>query len=526
MGNVDGRQTGLIYPNEEIEVYAGLDQSIKLFTGKADTITTDSKGLRFKAFDNLALLKQEFITEEYQSVWRGVDVGVIVRSIVADSKWSPSADFIRTDTGVIAQHLDFRWKSRLDTLKRLVELSNSGEKRYVLYTDGAGVIHFRRYDDDTWPVAFMTTEADLGHVIEDLNGNQTRCLLFFEEFDDIGGTDYVLDHSAYQHDMEVSGTLSIKSKYQTKRFSMDWNDSSSNYGTIGGGSSMDIFDGQSWTIDVLFYPMSISGSGVRLLEGSGGGTQFALIARAASTDIAIDVDGSPSLYEWYPSVGWDIDQWNYLTLVGDGDNVYLYKNGALVDSDSKSPSGNWQGWQSSDVYVGNPSYAVDALIDVVRFNSKAYTTTEIYNYARPQLADITLTEISKVERGGEKFNHCIVKYTDNVWAQYPDPCPENPITKMITTSSERTDHDCYIRAKAIVQSHTKVPTSYKATAYSSRCDYRPNDLVEVYAPRYNIVGLFRLKNMTYTIRDNLRKLSMSLAEQDKELTQLLAIAGL
>ena len=136
------------------------------------------------------------------------------------------------------------------------------------------------------------------------------------------------------------------------------------------------------------------------------------------------------------------------------------------------------------------------------------------------------TDISKEERGGDKYNHCIVKYSEDIWAQYPDPCPDNPTTKLISTTSERTTHDCYIRAKSMVQSHTQVPTSYKAHAFSSRCDYRPNDLIEVFAPRYNIEGKFRLKNMTYTIRSNIRKLSMTLTEEDRELTKLLAIAGL
>lgn len=519
MGNVDGRLTGLIYPNEEIEVYTGRDQSIKLFTGKADTITTDSGGIRFKAYDKLALLNQEYITEEYQAEWRDTDVGVIIRAIVADSKWAPDANFIRTDTGVIIEHLNFRWKSRLEAIKRLVELANSDKKRYVLYTDGAGIIHFRRYDDDEWPVAFMTTEDDLGHVVEDLLLDDVRVLLFFEETYEDGGDDWIADETPYENDMEFYGNHSLSGKHQTKEFSQHFDGAAGDYGYVWADSSLDVFAGQVWTTDIVFWPDETP-SNHHLVQDYDLTDEYRI--RVSSGGTLIEILNTNDYWQWTPSVGWDANQWNYLTLVVDGSDVRLYKNGVLTASTTQS-SYDWVGSGTQGLHIARDFHCY---VDLFRHSARAFSEAEVNGYARSQMADLVLTDISKVEHGGDKYNHCIVKYSEDTWAQYPDPCPDSPVTKLISTTSERTTHDCYIRAKAIVQSHTQVPTSYKAMAISSRCDYRPNDLVEVYAPRYNIVGQFRLKNMTYTIRDNIRKLSMTLAKEDRELTKLLAIAGL
>ena len=535
MGNVDGRQTGLIYPNEEIEVYAGRDQSIKLFTGKADTITTDSGGLHFKAYDNLALLRQEYITEEHQAEWRDTDVGVIIRAIIADSKWAPDANFVRTDTGIIAERLKFRFKSRLDSIKRLVELANSGEKRYVLYTDGAGVIHFRRYDDDTWPVAFMTTEDDLNHIVEDLVDNNTLFLFWFGEKDGTSGVTY----EWWDGDDELTPYIGtgfdppirfytptgwdLSGRHRSKNWSQY---TESGYARIASDPVLDIDVNQAFTIDLSYYPTDTGQMDLMYFDTPlPPQVHIAMGNSGAHCEVALG--HSAGTMVWNPGITHDLNQWNYITLRVDSGDVSLFKNGTL--SAGTSTGFTWAIDPNEIKLAIDPytsSLTFDGYFDMLRLSKVSYSDQEIYNYARIQAADLVLTEISKMEMGGEKFNHCIVKYSEDIWSQYPEPCPDNPITKLIPTTSERTTHDCYIRAKAMVQSHTQVPTSYKAMAYSSRCDYRPNDLVEVYAPRYNIVGQFRLKNMTYTIRDNIRKLSMTLSKEDRELTQLLAIAGL
>jgi len=528
MSNIDGRLTGLIYPNEELEIYTGYDQSIKIFKGLADTITTNPDGLHFKAFDNLALLNQEFITEEYQAEWRDTDIGVVIRAIVEDSKWAITGKYVRTDTGVSVGKINFRWKSRLEAIQRCVELANSGERKYVLYCDGNGNIIFRRYDDDEFVVAHMTTEEEFDHVIEDLNDINTRALYFFEQSYDVEGDDTLYDESRYENDM-ILEYPTLAGKHRTGRFSRKF-DGTNDYGTVAGDSSLDIFSGQAFTIDILFYALTLeSDPNWNILMIQSGSNIFSIYVRDDDTRIQIRTD-QPGTWQWTPSVSWSPNEWNYLTLVVDDDDIYLYKNGTLSAGTSQSGY-NWVGSGSDGFYVGDDgaspgTWPFDGYIDLVRLSSKAYSATEIYNYTRIQTADITLEDIEKIEMGGEQFNHCIVKYSDDIWAQYPESPPDNPITKLITTTSERTEHDCYIRAKAIVQSHRRVPTQLKASGYSARCDYRPNDLVEIYSPRYNIVGKFRLKNLTYTIRDNVRKISMTLDEEKKELTQLLAIAGL
>jgi hypothetical protein len=526
MSNADGRQTGLIYPNEEVEIYMGREQSIKIFTGLADTIITSVDGLSFEAYDNLSLLAQEYITEEYQSEWRDTDVGVIIRAIIESSKWAPTAKYVRTDTDVIIGQVNYRWMSRLEALRKCLEMANSGEKRYTIFCDGAGDIHFRRYDDDTFVVAHITTESEMDHIIEDLNGNDTRMLLFFTEGHIDGVNKYTDDYSAYENDCLISDP-SPSGRHRTKGWSYKFN-GTTDYGAIGSDASLDIFSGQTFTIDVVFFPVTLEATnGAYLFINTN--NKFDIRVKPTGTIIGIYTDNVTPRWVWSSSIGWDTGQWNHLTLVVNGSSIKLYKNGILVDSTTQS-SDNWVGSGSEGFYIAMdvdaPNYPLDGYMDMMRFSNKAYSPEEIYNYTRIQSSDIILEDIQKVEMGGEKYNHCIVKYSDDIWAQYPDPCPNDPRTKFITTTSERTKHDCYIRAKAIVLSHTRVPTQYKATAYSSRCDYRPNDLVEIYAPRYNIVGNFRLKNMTYTIRDGVRKMSVTLNEEAKQLTQLLAIAGL
>lgn len=524
MSNADGRQTGLIYPNEEVEIYMGWEQSLKIFTGLADTIITGVDGLSFEAYDNLSLLAQEYITEEYQSEWRNTDVGVIIRAIVESSKWAPSAKYIRTDTNIIVGRVNYRWMSRLEALRKCIEMANSGDKRYTIFCDGEGDIHFRRYDDDKFPVAFMTTEEEMDHYVQDLEGNDTRLLLFFDEPEDIGGTDYVTDESVYENDMQIYGTPLVSGRHRTHKFSLDFDNDAANYGNVSTDSSLDIFTGQHFTIDIIFWARSLDSYGAYFIRN---GTLFNVRIANDHTQFQCKNSGDAA-WVWEPTITWATGQWNYLTIVADGYNVYLYKNGTLVDSTTNG-SATWigSGVDTLDIMKGSTTdYKLDGWCDLIRLSSKSYSATEIYNYTRIQMADLILEDIEKQEIGGEKYNHCIVKYSDDVWAQYPDPCPDDPRTKFITTTSERTKHDCYVRAKAVVLSHKRVPTQYKAIAYSSRCDYRPNDLIEVYAPRYNIEGNFRLKNMTYTIRDGVRKMSVTLNEEAKQLTQLLAIAGL
>jgi hypothetical protein len=528
VGNEDGRLSGLIYPNEEIEVYLGYNQSTKVFTGLADTITTDQDGLSFKAYDNLALLRQEYITEEHQSEWRNTDVGVIIREVVEGSLWAPSANYIRTDTGIIVGRVNLRWLSRLEALNRLVELANSGPKKYVLYCDGSGNINFRRYDDDTFPVAFITTEEEFDHVVQDINDAYTRALYFFGESEDVGGNDTLYDESMYENDMVLTHPT-IAGKHRTRKLSRKF-DGTNDYGTVSGDSSLNIFSGQSFTVDLLFYPLTLNSSpNWNILNIQSGSNIFSIYVRDDSTRIQIRTD-QPGTWQWDASVSWDTNEWNYLTLVVDNNDVYLYKNGTLSLGTSQS-SYNWTGSGSDGFYVGDDgaspgTWPFDGYIDLLRLSDKAYSSREIYNYTRIQTSDLLLSSISKTEMGGEKYNHCIVKYTDDIWAEYPSPAPSTPITKFISTSTERTNHDCYLRARAVVQSHTEVPTRYKASAYSSRVDYFPNDLVEVYAPRLGIEGNFRLKSLTYTVRDGIRKMDMTLDRESRELTKLLAIAGL
>lgn len=536
MSNYDGRLTGLLYANEDIEVFIGRDQSVKIFDGMADNITTSPGGLKFKAYDNLGLLQQEYITEEYQSEWRDTDVGVIVRAIVEDSKWGVTGEYVRTDTGVTVGRVNYRWKSRLAAIRSLVALANTGSKKYVVYCDGDGHIHFRRYDDDTWPVAFMTTEEELNHVVEDLIDNDTLFLHWFGEVDgdygsgtheywlkddprtpyDGGGDDYPIR-------LYTSASWDLKARSRAKGWSQY---TPSGWGWIASDPVLDIDVNQAFTIDICYFPTDVGQMDLLHWDTPNPPqVHVAMGQNAGHCEVALG--HSAGTMVWNPGITHDLNEWNYITLRANGGEVSLFKNGVLAAGTS---TGFTWAIDANDIKLARDPYGgaltFDGYYDMLRFSKTAYSDQAIYNYARVQSSDMILTDISKQEMGGEKYNHCIVKYSDDVWAQYPDPMPDNPVTKMITTTSERTDHDCYLRAKAVVLTHREVPTRYKATAYTSRCDYRPNDLVEIYSPRYGIVGKFRLKNLTYTIRDNVRKMSMTLGEEREELTSLLAIAGL
>ena len=158
---------GLLADGEET---AGATIRDLIFKGNVLKVKT-GKTITVKCYDVLEKLNKEHIPPN-EGVYAGTDAGAIIKDILNNSGNSIQSS-VNINTGYIVDEVDFTDKSRLDSIKLLIEMVNGSEdaKTFQIYTK-SGVVRFDEIPDYTNDEPAITlTDEDVTNISVNEDGN-------------------------------------------------------------------------------------------------------------------------------------------------------------------------------------------------------------------------------------------------------------------------------------------------------------------------------------------------------------------